>query len=66
MARKDWDYYTLPKRVSPVIERLLAETARHGVKKYLDRQDFVRKAVLALINEEEHKLSRRVEVIQSK
>jgi hypothetical protein len=68
MTRNDWDYYTLLKDTSKEIDEVIIATSDYGVRKYIDRRDFVRKAVSELLDRERQriglKLAEEMEALQ--
>ena len=56
MARKDHVYVNLDRNLIEIVDKLVAGIFVTGTHKYIDRKDFVTKAVQSLIERETEKL----------
>lgn len=52
MTRDDWAYVNLEKELVETVDDAVESLRLHGGKKYVDRKDFIRKAIQALLNKE--------------
>jgi metal-responsive CopG/Arc/MetJ family transcriptional regulator len=52
MARSDWTYLNLDKPLMEEVDKVVESVLIHGSRKYVDRKDFVIKAIQSQLQKE--------------